>query len=207
MENIMPNTNNTLKRLLPTFLYRFNIKKLIISTLLTVLSSNNYAVEADHRFIANTQILNIIESALAEAANDIQIQFNAYDRQFNLKLKDNSKIINQANINKNDINTKFYAGTLNGIKNSWAHLSIENGNITGAIYDGQELFIINQLDVVEAEAANWPHDKMSASTSGNVIYRISEDNARLLSNTAISISSNNKQSSTNKSKHHWHYWW
>ncbi|VUD52924.1 Development-specific protein S [Thalassocella blandensis] len=100
-----------------------------------------------------------------------QMEFDAYGQTFLLNLYENTRFRSKLQGRSSAVTFK---GNIEGIADSWVRLTSHNGVMTGAIFDGVELFIIDQTQVVEPEMSKWLKRDFSKNKSKEVIYRMSD---------------------------------
>lgn len=131
-------------------------------------SSIENAIAADTGFSVSKALpVQIIE----QTNNDQkQISFTAFDKTFNLVLQENKPLMKNYEGQAQGI--KLYAGTIEDSANSWARISVIDGEYSGALYDGDELYLLDSgealVDVVAAES------KLAMLRTRNAIYRASD---------------------------------
>ncbi|HTU67787.1 MAG TPA: M12 family metallo-peptidase [Steroidobacteraceae bacterium] len=87
------------------------------------------------------------------------LQFTAFGRDFRLQLSDNRHLAKLAA----GSSVHLYQGTLEGVADSWARISIHDGLPRGLIWDGHEMFIVDAA----AEAVN-------DGAAGTVMFKLAD---------------------------------
>lgn len=87
------------------------------------------------------------------------LDFTAFGRSFRLQLSSNQRLAQFTT----GSSVQLYKGTLEGVPNSWARISVLDGLPRGMIWDGRELFIVDAAP----EAVNY-------GTAGTVMYKLSD---------------------------------
>jgi hypothetical protein len=87
------------------------------------------------------------------------LEFTAFDRGFRLQLSINQRLAQFAA----GSSVQVYKGTLEGVPNSWARISVQDGLPRGMIWDGRELFIVDAAP----EAVNY-------GAAGTVMFKLSD---------------------------------
>ena len=95
----------------------------------------------------------------ASTVGDATVEFTAFDRDFRLRLSNNERLTRLAAGSA----LQFYKGTLEGVPDSWARISIVDGLPRGMIWDGRELFIVDAA----ADAVNY-------GAAGTVMFKLSD---------------------------------
>lgn len=103
------------------------------------------------------------------------LTFDAFGQHFELLLESNDRLI--ANLPQNQKerlqrNLRMYRGTISGNDDSWVRITRDgDGNqISGMIWDGNEIYIIDSANNVEAAL----HRKQNLHQSYPLIYRLSD---------------------------------
>lgn len=146
-----------------------------------VMAANNAdEFSTDHKMILDARAVNfsgddvgINGASFLTDDSVLRLTFKAYDRTFSLSISENTKITEQMQTPVSE-QTKLYKGSLDGVSDSWVRLSRRNGVYSGAIYDGKELFIIDEKTIVVDEAAPWLQQQVSQYKTESVIYRLSD---------------------------------
>jgi len=146
---------------------------LSVSTIIAAsfLSTHGHAAENDNhldseeRMILDAQPLQLLSTAraLQKADDSIRMEISAFDEVFSLKLSRNEKLTK--NIPMADSDIELFKGKIEGNDASWVRLTRLNGVITGAIYDGNELFIIDKTKTVEDDLAPWLKESLQGNTA------------------------------------------
>jgi len=101
------------------------------------------------------------------------LSFNAFGQRFDLVLAEKNDLMKRLSVPSNSI--KLYAGKIKNKANSWARLSVINGEYSGAVFDGNELFLIDVGKNIGAAMSNKPNIK-NAKT---VIYKSADVSTHL----------------------------
>src|SRR5262245_7231276 len=111
------------------------------------LSFSSYAAEFRVLY-AEPVVLPSIDVAAGSSKSTAtrRMSFRAFERQFSLVLEDNDRLLNRldAGALMQVSNLKLLRGTLDGVPGSWVRLTLnaEDGQYSGAIWDGSELYAI-----------------------------------------------------------------
>lgn len=108
-----------------------------------------------------------------QASDDLQLQFHAYGQKFLLKLQHNTRLLENVQ-GLVQSNVELYKGKVEGVDGSWARINRQNGVISGAVYDGRELFIIDESNIVSNDMAPWMQQQIASSQTSSMIYRLSD---------------------------------
>ena len=130
------------------------------------------------------------ESTIAEAhpvqmtqeqrADHVRMSFSAFGRTFNLLLQKNEDFMQGYSARLLEVD--LYAGTIEGAAGSWARISVVNGEYLGAVYDGNELFMIDAGKVVAESVEISQKDLMQKSDT--VVYKASDMSSTLTDHVA-----------------------
>ena len=107
------------------------------------------------------------------SANMERLSLTAYGRQFDLLLESNAGILATEPASqslRHERRVSLYRGVIAGYDDSWARISDSNGQLSGAIWDGNELWLVESSDRL-AEYLGPGH---SRSTRETIIFRLSE---------------------------------
>jgi len=92
-------------------------------------------------------------------AGAAQLEFAAFSRGFRLQLSSNPRLAHLAA----GSSVQLYAGTLEGVPNSWARISILDGLPRGMIWDGSELYVVDAGE-----------EGVNLGAAGTVMYKLSD---------------------------------
>lgn len=100
-----------------------------------------------------------------------RLAFEAFGRRFELELEENAKVLSgiEPSRLKQLRDLTLFRGKVRGQPDSWVRLSLMNGQYTGAIWDGAELYSIEPRSTLRPHLATPP-----AGTSATLIYRLSD---------------------------------
>ncbi len=157
-------------------IFRSSIRyKLILNILITLLLTAPIvnAIAANDDFsIAEVQSISITQQ---QKADHIRMTFSAFGHTFNLLMQNNEALMK--NYSSRLIDVELYAGEIEGVANSWARITEINGVYSGAIFDGNELYMIDSgamvAEAVDASIKDVMHD------SDTVVFKASEVTSEL----------------------------
>ncbi|HKE95646.1 MAG TPA: M12 family metallo-peptidase [Povalibacter sp.] len=101
----------------------------------------------------------------SSVGNSASVQFNAYGRQFRLRLEPNPRLAHAAA----GSGATAYAGSIEGAPGSWVRLTARDNVLRGMFWDGNELYIVESANVVQSTAAG---DAKPASDT--VLFRLAD---------------------------------
>ena len=147
------------------------IKTIIyLSTTIIALLSNAVSAATNQDFsILNAEKVSFSKNTINTQNNSIKyLSFSSFEQEFDLILQENNKLLNGFSPKRTDL--KLYSGKIEGNSKSWARITVIGDEYTGAIFDGQELYL---LDVAEdiVKALSNKDDIKDAKT---VIYKSSD---------------------------------
>ena len=122
---------------------------------------------------ANAQDMHIqFAEKVAIAAVAGQTEFDAFGRRFSITLENNSRLLTALTAaQKGEIPaTQLLRGKIDGVPRSWVRIARVGGGLEGAIWDGQELYVVTQ----HASIAPYLTLPLSAGPSQTVVYRLSD---------------------------------
>ncbi len=105
-----------------------------------------------------------------------QLSFNAYGQKFDLALESNNELLdNLPKVQKARLkqSMRVYKGSIPGIEGSWARISRVGKRISGAIWDGNDLYLIDSSDDVK-KAISKQRSLRYSEKAYPLIYKISE---------------------------------
>jgi hypothetical protein len=85
------------------------------------------------------------DGAQQKATRSREMQFDAYGRRFVLSLLPNDKLAALLQPKPHSASIQLYRGQVNGIAQSWARLTVTDGEWHGMIWDGAELYVIEPV--------------------------------------------------------------
>jgi hypothetical protein len=95
----------------------------------------------------------------ATRGNSARLEFSAFGRDFRLLLADNPRLASAAG----GSSLRLYSGTLEGVADSWARISVRDGLPRGMIWDGRDLYVVDAA----AEGVNF-------GAAGTAMYKLSD---------------------------------
>ena len=99
-----------------------------------------------------------------------RLEFDAYGKRFDLALEENARLSTLLQQKTDASSLKLYRGALEGVAGSWVRLAARDGEVRGLIWDGAELYAIeNAADVSDALV-----QPLDAGSSGTLIFRLSD---------------------------------
>ena len=104
------------------------------------------------------------------------LSFDAFGRQFELELESNEQLLNNLPLKqKKNLtqSTQIYKGHISGVEGSWVRLSKTAKGLSGAIWDGTELFLLDNSEDVTT-AINNGDTTLATATPQTIAYRLSD---------------------------------
>ena len=147
------------------------IKKTALAVALSTIAHGAMALDEPNSefFIGEAESVVFVANDANQAEDGFtRLSFLAQGREFNLVLNDNIPISKKFSGRIKDL--KLLKGKIEGIKNSWARISLRNGQYTGAIFDGEELYMLDTVDAVSGAMA----DTSDAGDSNTIMYKASD---------------------------------
>lgn len=111
-----------------------------------------------------------------KASPTTQLSFNAYGQRFDIELEPNNELMaNLPTVQKARLkqSMRVYKGRIPGIEGSWARISRNGKRISGAIWDGSELYLIDSSDEVK-KAIGKERSSRASGKAYPLIYKMSE---------------------------------
>ncbi|WP_179957682.1 M12 family metallo-peptidase [Exilibacterium tricleocarpae] len=150
---------------------------LALSSSLATAQTDDNVFNSSARTILDARALEFSEPAAARsidgAADSVRVEFSAYDQKFSLVLKKNTRLVRDMQ-GAMGSNVQLYKGRLEGVDDSWVRLTRKNGTFNGAIYDGNELYLIDETGDAKSDMVPWLQSKISAEQPRSVIYKFSD---------------------------------
>lgn len=99
-------------------------------------------------------------------------EFDAYGRRFALELVRNERLVQKLSAASRSqlTHAQLLRGKLDGLKGSWVRLTRVGSGIEGAIWDGQELYVVTTLARIQQNLTT----PIDASPAQTVVYRLSD---------------------------------
>jgi len=118
---------------------------------LLLFGGSSYAQEATEHIHAADAVLGETLTFNAKTGTTSFI-VNTYDNTFEFELEANTRLL--ADSFSVDDNVAIYRGKLLGAKNSWARFTRINGQMEGAYFDGEELFLVKNYSELSHSLQN-----------------------------------------------------
>ena len=138
-----------------------------MSLMLAIPTTNTTAADAADFSITEAQSIQVSQEQDAEYT---LMSFSAFGQTFNLLMKKNDALMK--NYSARLVDVELYAGTIEGIDGSWARITKVNNQFSGAIYDGYELYMLDNGNMV-SDAVD-PSLKEVMQETETVLYRASD---------------------------------
>jgi len=108
-----------------------------------------------------------------QSLSKTQLSFKAFNEQFDLDLEDNDRLFKRSGFRQLQ-GARFYRGKIQGVDGSWVRMNEVEGVYSGAIYDGKELYIIDETRHVESDFSSWLKEEVRSQKADSVVYRLSD---------------------------------
>jgi len=98
---------------------------------------------SEHGFsLAEAEKVVFTKNTLKEPAeSDYYLSFSAFSQRFDLELQKNEKLLGRLSFWRNDV--ALFEGKIAGNEKSWARITVFSGRYSGAVFDGDELFLLD----------------------------------------------------------------
>ncbi len=106
--------------------------------------------------------------------NEKRIFFEAFDKHFTLNIHENKDISKNLSSREDLGSDMFYKGYVNGESSSWVRLSKVNDLWRGAVFDGEELYLIDSTDMVIEELDNSAFAKVALFNPEHLVVKASD---------------------------------
>lgn len=112
------------------------------------------------------------DTALSKPSGATTLALEAYGRHFDLELEPNTRLVNALEAPQRRALERYaiYRGRISGLPGSWVRLVRSGKELTGAIWDGNDLYSISSARSV-AEFLDAP---LNAAADALVVYRLSD---------------------------------
>jgi reprolysin-like metallo-peptidase family M12B len=139
---------------------------------------------------AALEIDNRIDSSGRVASKRNRLfSFTAFGRRMTVELAPNDRLLHKLR-SKTPVSASkvaVYQGKLSGIESSWARMSVVDGIVTGVVWDGNELYIIDRAaNLMPAVSAKHRPDDLLVVRGGDLYLPIDSDPSRGKANKALS---------------------
>ena len=135
---------------------------------LLLINSIGNAVAANDDFsISEAQSVQVSQEQFTDHT---RMSFSAFGQTFNLLMQKNDALMRNYSSRLLDID--LYAGAIEGVDGSWARISIVDGVISGAVYDGLELYMLDAGNMVSESVESAQKEVMQQSET--VVFRASD---------------------------------
>lgn len=135
----------------------------------------------DIRFIAQQAAVASGSSAAASQLAAITLPIKAFGKQFMLELQANDRLFENlplAQKHRLKQSMQLYKGRIANVGGSWVRLSRANGRISGAFWDGKELYIIDNAEQIGKALVGSVAAKAATSQNAPIIYRMSDTESK-----------------------------
>ena len=105
--------------------------------------------------------------------SSLTLSFDAMGKNFRLELESNHELIADlpsAQQRRLAAKAKLYRGKLSGVENSWIRLTQMGSKLSGVIWDGTEIYVIDSSDEVAEALATGP----LSNQPYNLVYRLKD---------------------------------
>lgn len=153
------------------------IKTMLIAiTLMLIVVKYSDAQEAHEHIHAADAVMNqAFESNVELGTANLVIE--TIDAKFEFSLERNVKLLSGSY--KLDDNVDVFKGTLTGVDKSWARFTQINGNIEGAYFDGEDLFLVKSYreiaPLLDSNALNYQESLLADTNAGTSLIINVED--------------------------------
>ncbi len=150
------------------FLKRLSLKTITLITFYCGLFLyGGSAFAQQHYHVKHAEPVFLSSSATLKSDNKTRFTFSAFNKLFDIELTPNLKLTD----NKLFAGVELLQGTLLGIDNSWVRISYVDGKVSGAIYDGAELFLIDDSSLIQSAMTE---NTLAATGSETAIFKASD---------------------------------
>ncbi|HEX7116384.1 MAG TPA: M12 family metallo-peptidase [Steroidobacter sp.] len=109
-------------------------------------------------------------SQKTNASQTRHLRFDAYGRRFEIALEPNTQLKAQLKMSASDSRLELYRGELEGLAGSWVRLAGKNGELSGMIWDGTDLYVVEPA----AEIAEALVEPGISQATGTLIFRLKD---------------------------------
>lgn len=149
----------------------------LLNALLLVVISIVGMLKANAQPLHDLSISNLNEarsqiSKDAKAPLQTKLNLITVNQQYNFTLTENAGLLSAKLKSTLQPNIELYKGVLDNAPGSWARFSVLNGIITGAFFDGSEMYFVVQKNQIDADVGQL---NMLNNQSGNLVVYSASD--------------------------------
>lgn len=120
---------------------------------ISLLSFSTFAASDHDVKILTAEFAAMTEFKVDSKSDGVLMSLNINNVMFDFDLAENKRLTRELQNAPENAEFTLYRGTLRGAENSWARFSKDNGKVSGAYFDGKDLFFVSQPETVENELA------------------------------------------------------
>ena len=140
--------------------------------MLAVLHAPAYAAPVQILYYEPLRAEAVASTAAAQKPSDaFAYSFEAFGRRFDLTLTRNERIaLAKPSSSHSTAPLRLYKGAIEGVAGSWVRLGVQGDRVHGLLWDGREVFVIEPVEVAQAEVA----PPIALPFSGSIVFRLSD---------------------------------
>lgn len=142
---------------------------------LSLLSLSSFAASDHDVEILSAEFAAMTEFQIDSTSDGVLMSLDINSVTFEFDLTENKRLTSELQNAPQNAEFTLYRGTLRGAENSWARFSLNNGKVSGAYFDGTDLFFVSQPEAVENELAGnilqfRPADSLVVYNANDVVH-------------------------------------
>jgi hypothetical protein len=98
------------------------------------------------------------------------LRFDAFGRRFEMSLRPNGRLMEQARVKAGPTSLQLYQGTLDGVAGSWVRLATKGSTLHGMMWDGTQLYAIEPA----AEVRDALVPPLQPGDAETVVFRLAD---------------------------------
>ncbi len=130
---------------------KLNIKMFTTLVYFCFFSFSTYAASDHDVEILSADIAAMTEFTVDSKSDGIVMSLAVDGEAISFDLVENKKLVSELQSFSGNAEFNLYRGKISGVENSWARFTNNNGKMSGAYFDGANLFFVSQPETVENE--------------------------------------------------------
>lgn len=130
---------------------KLNIKMFTTLVYFCFFSFSTYAASDHDVEILSADMAAMTEFTVDSKSDGIVMSLAVDGEAISFDLVENKKLVSELQSFSGNAEFNLYRGKISGVENSWARFTNNNGKMSGAYFDGANLFFVSQPETVENE--------------------------------------------------------
>ncbi|WP_371194977.1 M12 family metallo-peptidase [Glaciecola sp. SC05] len=153
--------------------------KYVFALVLLMLMTVPVIAEEFHEKIFDAQVVSNIILSTGESDNKRKMLLITDTSELEFDLEENTRLLDKAVLS--DIKLELYKGQIVGNSESWARFTNIGGVVTGAYFDGEKLFILEDLVSASDDLSNTLSENAKLFAKGNTSPSVVIDASKIIS--------------------------